>query len=58
MVVYRVDNILVSGKSDSEHFHNPSEVLKRLESAVTFMFGGQNSIRIFEQWFRSAKYGS
>ena len=33
MVVYRVDNILVSGNSDSEHLNNPSEVLKRLESA-------------------------
>ena len=33
MVVYRVDNNLISSKSDSEHLNSPSEVLKRLESA-------------------------
>ena len=33
MVVCRVDDILVSGKTDKEHLRNLSEVLKRLESA-------------------------
>ena len=33
MVVCRVDDILVSGKTDKEHLRNLSEVLTRLESA-------------------------